>query len=53
MKKKPKNNIPAEVLAAFLEGNVSAQECKEILETLPYDAELRELLRISQLVDTE
>ena len=53
MKKKPKNNIPAEVLAAFLEGNVSAQECKEILETLPHDAELRELLRISQLVDTE
>ncbi len=53
MKKKPADNIPAEVLAAFLEGNASAQECKEILETLPHDAELRELLRISQLVDTE
>lgn len=53
MKKKSVNNIPAEVLAAFLEGNASAQECKEILETLPHDAELRELLRISQLVDAE
>lgn len=53
MKKKSVNNIPAEVLAAFLEGNASAQECKEILETLLHDAELRELLRISQLVDAE
>ena len=53
MKKKSVNNIPAEVLAAFLEGNANAQECKEILKALPHDAELRELLRISQLVDTE
>lgn len=53
MKKRPVDNIPAELLAAFIDGNASAQECREILEALPYDAELRELLRISQSVDTE
>ena len=53
MKKRPVDNIPAELLAAFIDGNASAQECREILETLPYDAELRELLHISQSVDTE
>ena len=53
MKKRSVDNIPAELLAAFIDGNASAQECREILEALPYDAELRELLRISQSVDTE
>lgn len=53
MKNRPVDNIPAELLAAFIDGNASAQECREILETLPYDAELRELLHISQSVDAE
>lgn len=53
MRKKPINKISAEVLAAFLDGNATAKESKEILHALPEDAELRELLHISQLVDVE
>lgn len=53
MKKKSVNNISAEVLAAFLDGNATAQESKEILGALSEDAELRELLHISQSVDAE
>ena len=53
MKKKSVNNISAEVLAAFLDGNTTAQESKEIFDALSDDAELRELLHISQSVDSE
>ena len=53
MKKKSVNNISAEVLAAFLDGNATAQESKKILDSLSEDAELRELLHISQSVDME
>ena len=53
MKKRTVNNIPAEVLAAFLDGNATAQESTEILDALSQDAELRELLHISQSVDAE
>ena len=53
MKKKSENNISAEVLAAFLDGNATAQESKEIITALTDDAELRELLHISQSVDAE
>ena len=53
MKRKSENNISAEVLAAFLDGNATAQESKEILSALAEDAELRELLHISQSVDVE
>ena len=48
MKKKSVNNISAEVLAAFLDGNATAQESKEIINALTEDAELRELMHISQ-----
>ena len=53
MKKKSVNNISAEVLATFLDGNATAQESKEIINALTEDAELRELMHISQSVDTE
>ena len=53
MKKKSVNNISAEILSAFLDGNATAQESKEIFDTLAEDAELRELLHISQSVDAE
>lgn len=53
MKKKSVNNISAEVLAAFLDGNATAQESKEIFGALAEDAELRELMHISQSVDAE
>lgn len=53
MKRKSVNDIPADVLAAFLDGNATAQESKAVLAALAGDAELRELLHISQSVDAE
>ena len=53
MKKKSVNNLSAEVLAAFLDGNATAQESKEIINALTEYAELRELMHISQSVDAE
>lgn len=53
MKRKSKNNISSEVLAAFLDGNATAQESERVLGSLSEDAELRELLRISQSIDAE
>lgn len=47
------NNITEEVVAAFLDGNATAQESRRILRELPGDAGLRELLHISQSVDNE
>ena len=53
MKKESFDKIPAEMLAAFLDGNATAQESKEILNAISEDAGLRELLHISQLVDED
>lgn len=53
MKKKSVNNISVEVLAAFLDGNATAQESKKIITALTEDAELRELMHISQSVDAK
>ena len=53
MKKKLVNNISTEVLAAYLDGNATEKESNNILNALPEDDELRELLHISQLVDEE
>ena len=53
MKKGSVNNISSEVLAAYLDGNATAQECQDVLGALALDAELREVLRISQLVDAD
>ena len=54
MKKKPVNsNITDEMLAAYLDGNATAAECRTILHAMAEDAELRELLSISQSVDAE
>ena len=41
------------MLAAFLDGNATAQESKEMITALTEDAELRELVHISQSVDAE
>lgn len=53
MKRKSANNISDEMLAAFLDGNATAHETQAILDMLPEDDELRELLHISQSVDAE
>lgn len=47
------NAISSEVLAACLEGNTTAFETRAVFESLAYDEELRELVRISQEVDEE
>ena len=41
------------MLAAFLEGNATANESKTVLCALADDAELRELFHISQHVDID
>lgn len=53
MKKSVDNHISAEMLAAYLDGNATANESQEILDALSADAELRELMHISQAVDAE
>ena len=53
MKNRSVNNISSELLAAFLDGNATAQECQQILDAVAVDDSLRELLEISQSVDSE
>lgn len=47
------NNISDETLAAFLDGSATAEETLAVFQAISEDAELRELLRISQAVDAE
>ena len=47
------SNIPAEVLAAYMDGNATAHETQAILDAIAEDAEVSELMRISQCVDAE
>ncbi len=53
MEKPANKTIPAEVLAAYLDGNATASESDCILQSLAEDAQLRELMRISLSVDEE
>lgn len=53
MKESVNNQISAELLAAYLDGNATVQESEAILEALATDATLRELLHISQSVDID
>ena len=53
MKKPVDNTFSAEILAAFLDGNATAQESDCIIQSLAEDAQLRELMHISQAVDKE
>ena len=50
-----KNNrhIPSETIAAYLDGNASAEECRQILEAMAQDEEIRELMQISLAIDKE
>ena len=52
-KKSVDGNIPTEVLAAYLDGNATASEIHSILDAMIEDAELRELMHISQCVDAD
>ena len=53
MKKSVNNHVSAELLAAYLDGNATEQESQMVLDALTEDAELRELLHISQSVDMD
>lgn len=53
MKKSVDNTVSAELLAAYLDGNATEQESQMVLDVLAEDAELRELMRISQSVDMD
>ncbi|MCM1199352.1 MAG: hypothetical protein NC308_10740, partial [Clostridium sp.] len=47
------SNILSETIAAYLDGNATAAESRMVVDSLSYDAELRELMRISDAVDRE
>ena len=53
MGKESINDISSEVLAAFLDGNASASEARDILDAFMDDAQLREILQVSHAVDAE
>ena len=53
MKKSVNNNVSAELLATYLDGNATASESQMVLDALAEGAELRELMRISQSVDRD
>ncbi len=45
--------ISDELLAAYLDGNATSQECLQVLEALREDVVLREIVGISLDVDNE
>lgn len=47
------DNIPDELLAAFLDGNVSADETNKVLSTIGYDKEIAETLSLSEIIDSD
>ena len=46
-------HICDEVIASYLDGRATAEQSRRIIESLHQDEELREILRISQLVDVD
>lgn len=53
MEKKPLNEIPSEVLAAFLDGNATPEETIGVLDAMTADTGVAELIRVSSAVDAE
>ena len=52
MKKEIENKtISSETIAAYLDGNATAEECEAIIDAIKKDASLRELFRISLATD--
>ena len=48
-----KHILSDELIAAYLDGNATAEECLLILQATEHDAQLRERLRVSLTVDAE
>ncbi len=47
------NHISDELLAAFLDGNVSLDQAASIMQAAASDSELREIIELSGLIDTD
>lgn len=47
------NNISDELLAAFLDGNVNADEANQVISSIGSDKELAEILSLSDAIDSE
>lgn len=52
-KESEKYELTSELLAAFLDGNVSESDANEVLDAVAEDAQLREIIDISLAVDEE
>lgn len=48
-----RHTLSEELIAAYMDGNATAAECRLVLENLKHDAHLRELLQVSLHVDAE
>ena len=48
-----RHTLSAELIAAYMDGNATAAECRQVLEAIKHDAQLRELLQVSLHVDAE
>ncbi len=50
---KTSETISTELLAAYLEGNTTGEESRMVLSAIEMDADLREMVRMSQAIDDE
>ena len=48
-----KHTLSTEMIAAYLDGHATPAECRQVLNALQHDEQLRELLRVSLTVDAE
>lgn len=51
--KSNKHTLSTEIIAAYLDGLATSAECRQVLNALQHDEQLRELLRVSLTVDAE
>ena len=42
-----KHTLSTEMIAAYLDGHATPAECRQVLNALQHDEQLRELLRVS------
>ena len=48
-----RHTLSTEIIAAYLDGRATPTECRQVLNALQHDEQLRELLQVSLAVDTE
>ena len=48
-----KHTLSTEMIAAYLDGHATPAECRQVLNALQHDKQLRELLQVSLMVDAE